>query len=146
MDALRSLVYAPVALAVQNRVVIEAAAEINRQIEAGALPHLHRAIPAQVSMRSIALVFEVPIAESFLAAAWRHGSPSRSVGEEARYDLVPLFTYLAGTFIKGMPGIERYVVRVNPLRGGADTIMRVLTAALLDPELVREAEQLARAN
>jgi hypothetical protein len=145
MDALRSLVYAPVALAVQNNVVIEAAAEINRLIDTGALPYLLRAIPAQVSMRSIALVFTVPIAEAFLAAAWRNGSPSRSVGEEARYDLVPLFTYLAGTFIKGMPGIERFVIRVNPLRGGTEAIVRVLKAALADAELAQQAEQLAAA-
>jgi hypothetical protein len=141
MDALRSLVYAPVALALQNEVVIEASAEINRLIEAGRLPFLRCAVPSQVAMRAIALVFDEPIAEEFLRSAWRNGSPSRSVGEEARYDVLPLFTYLAGTFLKSAPGIENYVVRINPLRGGTETIIRVLEAALAD---VRPASGAAR--
>lgn len=144
MDALRSLVYAPVALALQNQVVIEAAGEINHLIAAGRLPYLRSAVPAHVAARAIALVFEQPIAEAFLRSAWRNGSPSRSVGEEARYDVVPLFTYLAGTFLKSAPGIQNYVARVNPLRGGTDTIVRVLEAALADPEL--QAEVLAQAS
>jgi hypothetical protein len=132
MDALRSVVYAPVALALQNEVVIEAAAEINRLVEVGELTGLRCAVPSQLAMRAIALVFDEPIAEEFLRSAWRNGSPSRSVGEEARYDVVPLFTYLAGTILKSAPGIEGYVVRINPLRGGTDTIVRVLKAALGD--------------
>lgn len=136
MDALRSLVYAPVALALQNHVVIEASKEINRLIAQGTLPHLAGAVATQLSMRDIALVFHYPVAEEFLKAAWRNGSPSRSVGEEARYDVVPLFTYIAGTFIHSTPGIERYVVRINPLRGGTETIVRVLGRALLDKEFV----------
>jgi hypothetical protein len=132
MDALRSLVYAPVALALQNQVVIEASEEINRLVEAGRLPFVRCAVPSQVAMRAVALVFDEPIAEDFLRSAWRNGSPSRSVGEEARYDVLPLFTYLAGTFLKSTPGIESYVVRINPLRGGTETIIRVLEAALAD--------------
>jgi hypothetical protein len=132
MDALRSMVYAPVALALQNEVVIEASAEINRLVGAGRLPSVRCAVPSQVAMRAIALVFDEPIAQEFLRSAWRNGSPSRSVGEEARYDVLPLFTYLAGTFLKSAPGIENYVVRINPLRGGTETIVRVLEAALGD--------------
>ncbi|MFH5823531.1 hypothetical protein [Georgenia sp. AZ-5] len=139
MDALRSLVYAPVALALQNAVVVEAAAEINRLAGAGQLPYVRCAIPSQLAMRAIGLVFDAPIAEPFLRSAWRNGSPSRSVGEEARYDVVPLFTYLAGTFLKSAPGIERYVVRINPLRGGTETIVRVLEAALEDAKLRADA-------
>ena len=132
MDALRSLVYAPVALAIQNQVVEEAAARINELIAGGELPYLHRAIPTQPGNRSIVLIFDRPIAEDFLKSAWSNGSPSQSVGEEARYEVLPLFTYLASTFLKATPELRQYAIRINPLRGGSDTILRVLSAALKD--------------
>jgi hypothetical protein len=75
------------------------------------------------------LVFERPVAEEFLRCAWRSGSPSQSVGEEAQYELVPLFTYITSTFLKGTPGLEKHAIRINPMRAGPDTVMRVLEAA-----------------
>jgi hypothetical protein len=134
MEALRSLMYAPVALAVQNRVVVEVADRINELVAAGELPFVRSAMPAQPAIRCVVLVFDLPLAEEFLRAAWRHGSPSRSVGEEARVEIVPLFTYLTRTFLKGTPGLERYAIRINPMRGGPDAVLRVLRAALEDEE------------
>jgi hypothetical protein len=137
MEALRSLVYAPVALALQDRVVIEAAALINELVAAGELPGVVAAVAGQPAIRSVVLIFGRPVAEAFLAAAWRHGSPSRSVGEEAAIEVMPLFTYLTGTFLRGAPGLERYCLRINPMRGGADAIVRVLRKALSDEEFAR---------
>ncbi len=133
-EALRSLVYAPVALAIQNRVVVQVADRINELAAAGELPLVRAAVPAQPAIRSVVLVFDRPVAEAFLRASWHHGSPSRSVGEEARVELVPLFTYLTRTFLKGTPGLERYAIRINPMRGGPDTVLRVLRAILQTPE------------
>ena len=80
------------------------------------------------------LVFDLPVAEAFLQVSWHHGSPSRSVGEEARVELVPLFTYLTRTFLRGTAGLERYAIRINPMRGGPDTVLRVLRAVLKTEE------------
>jgi hypothetical protein len=132
MAALRMLVYAPVALAVQNQTVLQTAARINEAIDAGELPGVRRAYPAQPGIRSIVLLFEDPVAEDFVRSAWRNGSPSQSVGEEAQYEFLPLFTYLTSTFLKGTPGLERHAIRINPMRSGPDTILRVLRAALAD--------------
>jgi hypothetical protein len=134
MEALRSLVYAPVALAIQDRVVVEAAERINDRVAAGRLPGVVQAVPGQPAIRCVVLVLEKPVAEAFLAASWRHGSPSRSVGEEAAIEVLPLFTYLTGTFLRGTPGLERYCLRINPMRGGSDAIVRVITDTLADPE------------
>jgi hypothetical protein len=134
MEALRSLVYAPVALAIQDRVVTETAARLNELAAAGRLPGVAAAVPAQPAIRSVVLVFDEPVAEAFLAAAWRHGSPSRSVGEEAAIEVLPLFTYLTGTFLRGTPGLEQYCLRINPMRGGSEAIVRVVLDALADPE------------
>jgi hypothetical protein len=141
MEALRSLAYAPVALAIQDRVVRETAGEIDRLIAGGELPHVRAAVAAQPGIRCVVLVFDAPVAEDFLRSAWRNGSPSRSVGEEARHELIPLFTYLTRTFLRAMPGLERYAIRVNPLRGGPETVLRVLRAALDDPEFRDAAER-----
>jgi hypothetical protein len=143
MDALRMLVYAPVALAIQNQVVLDATAQINALVGAGELPFVRCAVAAQPGIRSVVLVFEQPVAEAFLRSAWRNGSPSQSVGEEAQYEFLGLFTYLTSTFLKGWPGLERHAIRVNPMRAGAETIVRVLRAALDDPEFRRAASDTA---
>jgi hypothetical protein len=134
MEALRGLVYAPVALAIQNQVVVAAAEELNRLIDTGELRHLRRAVAGHAGHRSLVLVFGRPVAESFLRSAWRNGSPSQSVGEEARYEVLPLFTHVALTYLRGAPDLGRFAIRINPLRGGPETIVRVVRAALDDRE------------
>lgn len=139
MQALRSLVYTPVALALQNRVVTRAADLLNQLAAADALPGVTGAVAAQPAIRSVVLVFDAPVAEDFLRAAWRHGSPSRSVGDEAAIEVLSLFTYLTGTFLRATPGLERYCVRINPMRGGPEAIVRVVRQALADADFVRSA-------
>jgi Ni,Fe-hydrogenase III small subunit len=144
MEALRMLVYAPVALATQNEVVCQVTKRINHLIGDGELPQLRAAIAGQPGIRSVILLFNEPVAEEFLASAWRNGSPSQSVGEEAIYEFLPLFTYLTGTFLKGHPGLERYAVRVNPMRGGPETVLRVLRMALADREFLTAGSRAGR--
>lgn len=143
MAALRMLVYAPVALAIQNNAVIEATRQINALVEDGGLPFVRGAVAAQPGIRCVVVVFDEPVAEAFVRSAWRNGSPSQSVGEEAQPEVLPLFTYLTSTFLKGMPGLERHAVRINPMRGGPDSVVRVLKAAMADPEFQREARALS---
>ena len=94
---------------------------INERIAAGALPYVARAFAAQPGVRCAVVVFDRPVAEEFLQSAWRNGSPSQSVGEESQYEFLPLFTYLASTFLKATPELQRWAIRINPLRGGPDT-------------------------
>lgn len=138
MQALRMLVFAPVALAIQNNTVLEVTDRINARVAVGDLPLLRGAVAAQPGIRCSVLVFDRPVAEAFVRSAWRNGSPSQSVGEEAQPEVLPLFTYLTSTFLKGMPGLEKYAIRINPMRGGADTILRILDAALQDTAFLEE--------
>jgi hypothetical protein len=139
MAALRMLFYAPVSLALQNATVLETTQLINDAVAAGQLGPIRRAFAAQPGIRSIVLVFETACAEQFLRSAWRNGSPSQSVGEEAHYEVLPLFTYLTSTFLKSTPGLEQHAVRINPMRSGPQTILRILRAALADEQLRRAA-------
>lgn len=133
MAALRALVLAPVALAVQDAAVTAAVAQINERVAGGDLPRVARAYAAQPGVRCIVLVLDRPVAVPFLESAWRNGSPSRSVGEEAQFEFLPLFTTLTSTFLKAAPGLEHRAVRINPVRGGPGTVLRILEAALADP-------------
>lgn len=142
MAALRALVFAPVALAIQNRTVLDATDAVNEGIGSIGYPYLAGAFAAQPGIRCMVLLFDRPVAEEFLRSAWRNGSPSQSVGEEAQFEFLPLFTYLTSTFLKSAPDLERYAVRVNPMRGGPETVLRILRAALADPEF-RSAADLA---
>jgi hypothetical protein len=145
LAALRMLVYAPVALAIQNNTVLEATRRINALVEDGSLPFVRGAVAAQPGIRCVVVVFDEPVAEAFVRSAWRNGSPSQSVGEEAQPEVLPLFTYLTSTFLKGMPGLERHAVRINPMRGGPDSVLRVLQAAMADAEFRRDAAELTGA-
>jgi hypothetical protein len=134
MAALRALVFAPVALAVQNATIHETVARLNADLGSVEYPYVAGAYAAQPGIRCIVVLFDRPIAETFLRSAWRNGSPSQSVGEEAQFEFLPLFTYLTSTFLKASPGLEKFAVRINPMRGGTETVLRVLRAALADPE------------
>lgn len=134
MAALRALVFAPVALAVQNSTIHETVASINADLGSAEYPYVAGAYAAQPGIRCIVVLFDRPIAEAFLRSAWRNGSPSQSVGEEAQFEFLPLFTYLTSTFLKATPGLEKFAVRINPMRGGPETVLRVLRNALSDPE------------
>ena len=139
MAALRALLFAPVALAVQNATIHQTVAAINDGVGSAAFPFVARAYAAQPGIRCIVVLFDRPIAEEFLRSAWRNGSPSQSVGEEAQFEFLPLFTYLTSTFLKATPGLEKFAVRINPMRGGPETVLRVLTAALTDTDFQHAA-------
>lgn len=139
MAALRALVFAPVALAVQNATIHTAVDEVNANLGSSEYPFVARAYAAQPGIRCMVLIFDRPIAEDFLQSCWRNGSPSQSVGEEAQFEFLPLFTYLTSTFLKATPGLEKFAVRVNPMRGGPDTVLRMLKQALTDPDFQQAA-------
>ena len=39
------------------------------------------------------------------------------------------------------PGLEKFAVRVNPMRGGPETVLRVLKQALNDPDFQKATSQ-----
>ncbi len=122
MDALRSLVYAPVALALQARVVQEVVDRLN----AGEVPGVAAAAVASAQSRVALVQLREPIADRVLAVAPRFGAAPYPVGAESRYEVSAMFYRASGTLLADRPDLAPYLLRINPMRAGADTVLRVL--------------------
>lgn len=128
MDALRSLVYAPVALAIQA----EESNKIVNRLNAGEVAGVQVSFLANAQSRVILVQFEKPVAKKVLACAAKLGAAPYPVGAESRYEITAMFYRISGTFIESNPELEEYMIRINPMRAGADTVIRILQAALKD--------------
>ncbi len=125
MEALRSLVYAPVMLALQKEAADEAVARLNE----GEVPGVKSAFIANAQSRVILVEFEKPIAKQVLAQANLLGAAPYPVGAESRYEIAAMFYRVSGTFLAENPELEKYMIRINPMRAGADTVLRLLKQA-----------------
>lgn len=126
MDALRSLVYAPVMLAIQK----EVGDEVVKRINQGEIKGVKSAFVANAQSRVILVEFEKPIAKKVLENANKLGAAPYPIGSESRYEITSMFYRVSGTFLIGNPKLEDYMIRINPMRAGAETIMRVLKEAI----------------
>lgn len=126
MDALRSLVYAPVMLAIQKDVGDEVVERVNR----GEIAGVKSAFIANAQSRVILVEFEEPIAKKVLKYTNELGAAPYPIGSESRYEIISMFYRVSGTFLKANPKLEDYMIRINPMRAGADTIMRILKEAV----------------
>lgn len=126
MDALRALAYVPVELALQAEVVEEVAARLN----AGEVGGVKRAYIANAQSRVVLVELEKASARQVLEASVRHGAASHPVGAESRYEIAPLFYRVSGTFREENPQLAGRMIRINPMRAGADLIIAILAKAL----------------
>lgn len=125
MDALRSLVYAPVALAIQA----EEGNKIVTRLNSGEVKWVKNSFIANAQSRVILVEFEKPIAKRVLKHSAKLGAAPYPVGAESRYEVTAMFYRVSGTFLKANPKLEDYMIRINPMRAGADTVIRVLKEA-----------------
>ncbi|MBS4538733.1 aminotransferase class V-fold PLP-dependent enzyme [Clostridium sp. D2Q-11] len=135
MDALRSLVYAPVSLAIQ-------AQEINKVIEilnAGRVEGVKSAFIANAQSRVILVEFEEPIAKKVLENSTKLGAAPYPIGAESRYEVTAMFYRVSGTFLKSDPKLEDYMIRINPMRSGSNTVLRVLEESI--KRVLKEGEK-----
>lgn len=133
LEALRSIIFAPLALAIQRDTVYETAARINRLVQEGKAPwanFIDRAGGVYASHLNIVIQFKMPIAGQFLEMAWAAGAGSYPVGEESKYDILPMFYRISSNFLKYDPNLEAYTVRINPFRSGPDTILNIIERSL----------------
>lgn len=122
MEALRGLTYAPVALAIQS----EVNEELVRRLNSGEIPGVRQAFLANAQSKVLLVEFEEEIAEQVLAAAPRFGAAPHPVGSESKYEFAPMIYRVSGTFRAQDPAIEHRMIRINPMRSGPDTIIRIL--------------------
>lgn len=126
LAALRGLVYAPVALAIQAEVLEECRSRLNH----GEVPGVRRAFIANAQSKVLLIEFEAPVAAVVLQAAGQLGAAPHPVGAESKYEMAPMFYRLSGTFRESDPALAERMIRVNPMRSGADTVLRILRLSL----------------
>jgi hypothetical protein len=126
LEVIRALVMAPVMLALQAQVTDQVAAAINR----GEVPGAREAFVTNGQARVAIVLLEQPSAAEVIAEAGRLGAATRPVGAESRYEVVPLFYRVSHTFVTDRPDLAAHAIRINPMRAGAGTVLRLLSTAL----------------
>lgn len=126
LEVLRGFVYAPVSLAVQAQVNDELVARIN----AGEVKGVKNAFLANAQSKVLLIELNEDIAEAVLKRAEKLGAAPNPVGAESKYEIVPMFYRVSGTFIASDPTLLKRMIRINPMRAGADTVIRILNEAV----------------
>ncbi len=126
MEALRGLVYAPVSLAIQS----EVNEELVMRLKNGEIPEVKDAFLANAESKVLLVEFNEEIAEEILELTTKFGAASHPVGSESIYEFVPMMYRVSGTFRAADPTLEKRMIRINPMRSGADTIIRILKTAI----------------
>ena len=114
------------ALAIQAAVNDRLAA----RLRGGELPGVKDAFLANAQSKVLLVEFEEPIAEQVLKEAEKLGAAPNPVGAESRYEIVPMFYRVSGTFRAADPDITKRMIRINPMRSGGDTVIRILKEAM----------------
>jgi cystathionine beta-lyase/cystathionine gamma-synthase len=126
MEALRSMVHAPVALSIQA----EQGTEIVNRLQAGDLSGIKNAFIANAQSRVVLVEFDEPIAKGVLVEAEKLGAAPYPVGAESKYEIAAMFYRVSGTFLAANPDFESTMIRINPMRAGAETVLRILKEAM----------------
>lgn len=134
MLTLKAMVMAPVTFATQALVVDAVASRLN----AGEVAGVAAATVANAQSRVVLAELRRPMAAAVIAAAAKLGAAPHPVGAESRHEVTPLIYRASGTLIQANPGLAPRVVRINPMRAGADTVLRILAEAIARAE--REGE------
>ena len=114
------------ALAIQS----EVNEELVRRLNAGEVPHVRQAFLANAQSKVLLVEFDQEIAEKILDAAPKFGAAPHPVGSESKYEFAPMIYRVSGTFRAQDPTIEHRMIRINPMRSGPDTIIRILRSCM----------------
>ena len=104
--------------------------EIVRRLNAGEVPHVRQAFLANAQSKVLLVEFDQEIAEKILDAAPKFGAAPHPVGSESKYEFAPMIYRVSGTFRAQDPTIEHRMIRINPMRSGPDTIIRILRSCM----------------
>ncbi len=130
MCAVRGIIYAPVALAIQSQV----GEELVQRLNAGEVPGVKHAFLANAQSKVVLVELKSPLAKRVLKAAPRYGAAPHPVGSESIYEFAPMIYRVSGTFRAEDPSLETRMLRINPMRSGADTVIRILHASITEAE------------
>lgn len=128
MELLRSMVLAPVAIAVQTEQVDILCEALNR----GEVPLVKKAYITNSQSKNVIVELKEPIAPEVITASEKHGAAIHPVGAESRYEVLPMVYRVSGTFLKSRPELEETGIRINPMRAGAELTAEILRKAITD--------------
>ncbi|WP_082210369.1 aminotransferase class V-fold PLP-dependent enzyme [Clostridium sporogenes] len=126
MEVLRGLVYAPVSLALQAEVNEELAYRLN----SGEIEGVKSAFLANAQSKVLLVELKKEIANEVLLESEKLGAAPNPVGAESKYEFVPMFYRISGTFRAADSSLEKRMIRINPMRSGADTVIRILKESI----------------
>lgn len=129
MEALRGLVSAPVLLAVQAEQTNLIQQAIQARIDQGG-SGIKNVFVVNMQSRVVLVELEQPIAQKVIAQAVKMGASPYPVGAESKYEIPALFYKASRTFLASNEKGLDYFIRINPMRAGCDTVMRILTEAI----------------
>ncbi len=126
LEALRGLVYAPVSLAIQAQQV----EEIAKTLKHKAIKGIQDAVVVNAQSKVVCVRFEEPIAAQVLELAPQFGAAPYPIGAESKYEIAPMFYRVSKTMIDSDPEFSLYWIRINPMRSGSQTVIRILEETL----------------
>jgi cystathionine beta-lyase/cystathionine gamma-synthase len=121
-ELLRSMVFAPVMLAIQNEQVEQLCSRLNQN----ELPLVREAYITNSQSKNVILELEEPIAQVVIAKASAYGAATYPVGAESKYELLPMIYRVSGSFMESNPELKHSGIRINPMKSSADTVIRIL--------------------
>ncbi|MBV7388192.1 aminotransferase class V-fold PLP-dependent enzyme [Pasteurellaceae bacterium TAE3-ERU1] len=126
LAVLRGMVFAPVMHAIASAQGEHIAARLNQ----GECPQVKSAYIVNAQSKVVIVELAKPIAPAVIAHATRLGALGYPVGAESKYELPPLFYRVSGTFLAENPNARETLIRINPNRSGADTVIRILKESI----------------
>ena len=126
MEALRGMVFAPITHAIQ---AVEGE-KVLKAINENKIDGIDKAIIVNAQSKVILVRFEKPVAQEVLAAAEKFGAAPYPIGAESKYEMVPMFYRVSGTMLKDDPEFASHWIRINPMRSGSESVLRILKSAL----------------
>ena len=126
LDALKSLVFAPVMLAITAQTVDELASRLN----AGEVAGVAEAFVANHQARSLLVRLERPYMTQVVETAVQYGAAPFPIGAASRYEVNAMFYRSSGAMRQAYPELADHLLRINPFRSSADTVIRILKSSL----------------
>lgn len=126
LDALRGMVFAPVTHAIQAQEADTIVSKLNNHEISG----IDHAIIVNAQSKVVLVKFSDAIAKDVLTVAETLGAAPYPVGAESKYELTPMFYRLSGTMRKENPEYDTHWIRINPMRSGSNTVLRILEEAI----------------
>ncbi len=125
-EALRGLVFVPVLLAIQS----EVNESLVKTLQSGKISGVKDAFLANAQSKVLIVELEDEIAPEVISEAEKLGGLPNPVGAESKYEISPMFYRVSGTFLKADPTLGKRMIRINPNRSGAETILNILEQAI----------------